>query len=156
MSKRTVELLLSAAPRLGGETREGRVFVPPGLRQAPVLDLMCSHFVLTLAARQGPRFNVRRDLNALLSLAGRHLVWPQTVLLRVREFLGRRCKATICANKNGADWNGLIIVFKADSKNRLLRLSSRCFRNAVPPSESLWSDHRRQRADDNRLFDNVC
>ena len=92
MSKRTVELLLSAAPRLGGEAREGRVFVPPGLRQAPVLDLMCSHFVLTLAARQGPRFNVRRDLNALLSLAGRHLVWPQTVLLRVREFLGRRCK----------------------------------------------------------------
>ena len=24
----------------------------------------------------------------------------------------RRCKATICADKNGADWNGLIIVFK--------------------------------------------
>ncbi|WP_137919411.1 ATP-binding protein [Hydrogenophaga sp. 2FB] len=71
---------------------EGRVFVPHGLRQAPVLDLMCSHFVLTLAARQGPRFNVRRDLNTLLSLAGRHLVWPQTVLLRLREFLQRRCK----------------------------------------------------------------
>jgi hypothetical protein len=47
---------------------EGRVFVPHGLRQAPVLDLMCSHFVLTLAARQGPRFNVRRDLNTLLSV----------------------------------------------------------------------------------------
>ncbi|MGE0349159.1 ATP-binding protein [Hydrogenophaga sp.] len=71
---------------------EGRVFVPHGLRQAPVLDLMCSHFVLILAARQGPRFNVRRDLNTLLSLAGRHLVWPQTVLLRLREFLQRRCK----------------------------------------------------------------
>ncbi|MDP3628315.1 MAG: AAA family ATPase, partial [Hydrogenophaga sp.] len=71
---------------------EGRVFVPHGLRQAPVLDLMCSHFVLTLAARQGPRFNVRRDLNTLLSLAGRHLVWPHTVLLRLREFLQRRCK----------------------------------------------------------------
>ncbi|QHE83619.1 ATP-binding protein [Hydrogenophaga sp. BPS33] len=71
---------------------EGRVFVPHGLRQAPVLDLMCSHFVLTLAARQGPRFNVRRDLNTLLSLAGRHLVWPQTVLLRLRGFLQRRCK----------------------------------------------------------------
>jgi SpoVK/Ycf46/Vps4 family AAA+-type ATPase len=76
------------APFLG----EGRVFVPHGLRQAPVLDLMCSHFVLTLAARQGPRFNVRRDLNTLLSLAGRHLVWPHTVLLRLREFLQRRCK----------------------------------------------------------------
>ncbi|WP_442905809.1 ATP-binding protein [Hydrogenophaga sp. RAC07] len=53
---------------------------------------MCSHFVLTLAARQGPRFNVRRDLNTLLSLAGRHLVWPLTVLSRLREFLERRCK----------------------------------------------------------------
>lgn len=73
-------------------TGEGRLHVPHGLRQAPVLDLMCSHFVLTLAARQGPRFNVRRDLNTLLSLAGRHLVWPHTVLQRLREFLQRRCK----------------------------------------------------------------
>ena len=71
---------------------EGRLHVPHGLRQAPVLDLMCSHFVLTLAARQGPRFNVRRDLNTLLSLAGRHLVWPHTVLQRLREFLQRRCR----------------------------------------------------------------
>ncbi|GLS16614.1 ATP-binding protein [Hydrogenophaga electricum] len=78
-------------PRLAGSL-DARVFVPPGLRQAPVLDLMCSHFVLTLAARQGPRFNVRRDLNTLLALAGRHLVWPQTVLARLREFLVRRCK----------------------------------------------------------------
>ncbi|WP_422289766.1 ATP-binding protein [Hydrogenophaga sp.] len=53
---------------------------------------MCSHFVLTLAARQGQRFNVRRDLNTLLALAGRHLVWPLTVLTRLRGFLERRCK----------------------------------------------------------------
>jgi SpoVK/Ycf46/Vps4 family AAA+-type ATPase len=64
----------------------------PGLKDAPVLDLMCSHFVLTLAAKQGGKFNVRRDLNGLLSLAGRHLVWPATALARLREFLGRRCK----------------------------------------------------------------
>ena len=102
MSKR---LLQPAGPatRSAADAREGheprttvaldaRVFVPPGLRQAPVLDLMCSHFVLSLASRQGPRFNVRRDLNTLLALAGRHLVWPLTVLQRVREFLGRRCK----------------------------------------------------------------
>ncbi|KWT64051.1 AAA ATPase, central region [Variovorax sp. WDL1] len=56
-----------------------------------MLELMCSHFVLTLAAKQGPRFNVRRDLNGLLSLTGRHLVWPLAVLQRLREFLGRRC-----------------------------------------------------------------
>lgn len=84
-------------PRSGAEARHAhspdqRVFVPPGLRQAPVLDLMCSHFVLSLAARQGPRFNVRRDLNTLLALAGRHLVWPLTVLGRLRGFLERRCK----------------------------------------------------------------
>jgi SpoVK/Ycf46/Vps4 family AAA+-type ATPase len=64
----------------------------PGLKDAPVLDLMCSHFVLTLAAKQGAKFNVRRDLNGLLSLAGRHLVWPAPALARLREFLLRRCK----------------------------------------------------------------
>lgn len=99
MSKRSVQPAIPAVrtptdPREGRMPflGEGRVFVPHGLRQAPVLDLMCSHFVLTLAARQGPRFNVRRDLNTLLSLAGRHLVWPLTVLSRLREFLERRCK----------------------------------------------------------------
>ena len=99
MSKRSVQPAVTAGrtptdPREGRTPflGEGRVFVPHGLRQAPVLDLMCSHFVLTLAARQGPRFNVRRDLNTLLSLAGRHLVWPHTVLMRLREFLERRCK----------------------------------------------------------------
>ena len=102
MSKRLLQRAAPATPalaesRLGAEPRhspatDARVFVPPGLRQAPVLDLMCSHFVLTLAARQGQRFNVRRDLNTLLALAGRHLIWPMTVLTRLREFLSRRCK----------------------------------------------------------------
>ncbi|MGE4240165.1 ATP-binding protein [Ramlibacter sp.] len=69
-----------------------QVLPSPGLKDAPVLDLMCSHFVLTLAAKQGAKFNVRRDLNGLLSLAGRHLVWPVPALERLREFLGRRCK----------------------------------------------------------------
>ena len=70
----------------------GDLLLSPGLKDAPVLDLMCSHFVLSLAARQGGKFNVRRDLNSLLSLSGRHLVWPLPALLRLREFLGRRCK----------------------------------------------------------------
>jgi len=69
-----------------------QVLPSPGLKDAPVLDLMCSHFVLTLAAKQGGKFNVRRDLNGLLSLAGRHLVWPAPALQRLREFLTRRCK----------------------------------------------------------------
>ena len=70
----------------------GDLLLSPGLKDAPVLELMCSHFVLTLAARQGGKFNVRRDLNSLLSLSGRHLVWPLPALQRLREFLGRRCK----------------------------------------------------------------
>ena len=69
-----------------------QVLPSPGLKDAPVLDLMCSHFVLTLAAKQGAKFNVRRDLNGLLSLAGRHLCWPAPALGRLREFLARRCK----------------------------------------------------------------
>jgi len=70
----------------------GPLFVSPTLGNAPALDLMCSHFVLTLATRLGPRFNLRRDLNTLLSLTGRHLVWPLTVLQRLRTFLEQRCR----------------------------------------------------------------
>jgi SpoVK/Ycf46/Vps4 family AAA+-type ATPase len=67
------------------------VFLSPGLKDAPVLDLMCSQFVLLLAAKQGSKFNVRRDLNSLLSLTGRHMAWPQHVIHNLRDFLGRRC-----------------------------------------------------------------
>ncbi|MDB5733085.1 MAG: ATPase [Variovorax sp.] len=76
---------------MAAATVRGQALTSPGLKEAPVLELMCSHFVLTLAAQQGPRFNVRRDLNGLLSLTGRHLVWPASVLQRLREFLARRC-----------------------------------------------------------------
>ncbi len=77
--------------RLPGDRSGAPVFASPGLQNAPVLDLMCSHFVLTLAARRGSNFNVRRDLNSVVGLTGRHLVWPAPALRRLREFLGRRC-----------------------------------------------------------------
>ena len=77
--------------RLLNDRSGGLVFASPGLKDAPVLDLMCSHFVLTLAARRGSSFNVRRDLNSVVGLTGRHLVWPAPILRRLREFLGRRC-----------------------------------------------------------------
>ena len=78
--------------RLVFDPANAQLVPSPGLKASPVLDLMCSHFVLTLVARQGHKFNVRRDLNSLLAMAGRHLVWPQPVLLRLREFLNWRCK----------------------------------------------------------------
>ena len=66
--------------------------VSPGLSESPVLDLMCSHFVLTLTVRHANRFNPRRDLSGLLALTARHLVWPSPVLARVRGYLARRCQ----------------------------------------------------------------
>ncbi|MFO1271295.1 MAG: AAA family ATPase [Rubrivivax sp.] len=71
---------------------EARAVLSPGLNEAPVLDTLCSHFVLTLTLRQAGRFNLRRDWNSLLSLTGRHLVWPLPVLGRLRAFLNQRCK----------------------------------------------------------------
>lgn len=79
------------AKRLLYQPLAGHLIPSPGLLDAPVMDLMCSHFVLTLAARQGASFNVRRDFNGIVGLAGRHLVWPVSVLARLREFLTRRC-----------------------------------------------------------------
>ncbi len=69
-----------------------RWLLSPGLNEAPVLDRLCTHFVLTLTLRQAGRFNLRRDCNSLLGLTGRHLVWPASVLGRMRGFLKQRCK----------------------------------------------------------------
>jgi len=77
--------------RLIPDRSNGQILISPGLKEAPVLDLMCSHFVLTLVAHLGGGFNARRDLNGVIALAGRHLVWPAPVLGRLREFLARRC-----------------------------------------------------------------
>ncbi len=71
---------------------DSRCLLSPGLAEAPVMDTLCSHFVLTLTLHQAGRFNLRRDWNSLLSLVGRHLVWPVPVLARVRGFLQQRCK----------------------------------------------------------------
>jgi SpoVK/Ycf46/Vps4 family AAA+-type ATPase len=71
---------------------DSRLILSPGLTEAPVLDRMCSQFVLSLTMRNVARFNPRRDWNSLLSLTGRHLVWPGSVLARLRVFLNTRCR----------------------------------------------------------------
>ena len=78
---------------------EPRHLLSPGMSEAPVMDVLCSHFVLTLTLRQAGRFNLRRDWNSLLSLVGRHLVWPAPVLTRLRSYLKVRCKGN-------AHWKG--------------------------------------------------
>ncbi len=77
--------------RLTIDKAYGPLLASPGLRDAPVLDLMCSHFVLTLVSHMGGAFNARRDLHGVIDLAGRHLVWPQPVLQRLRDYLAWRC-----------------------------------------------------------------
>ncbi len=77
--------------RLLIDKMNGPLLASPGLREAPVLDLMCSHFVLTLVSRMGGAFSARRDLHGVIELAGRHLVWPLPVLQRLRDYLARRC-----------------------------------------------------------------
>ena len=79
--------------RIAQESRTGQIMLPPGLLSAPVLDLMCTHFVLTLTQQQGAQFNLKRDLTGLLPLCGRHLVWPVSVLHRLRRWLGQRAPA---------------------------------------------------------------
>jgi len=78
---------------MGKSTIGARAVLSPGLKEAPVLDRMCSQFVLTLTMRHAGRFNLRRDWNSLLSLTGRHLVWPSSVLARLRSFLNQRCRS---------------------------------------------------------------
>ena len=77
---------------MGKSLTDARLLLSPGLKDAPVLDRMCSQFVLTLTTHNAGRFNLRRDWNSLLSLTGKHLVWPGSALTRLREFLAMRCK----------------------------------------------------------------
>jgi len=74
------------------KVHDERWVLSPGLADAAVLDLLGTHFVLTLTLKQPGRFNLRRDCNSLLGLTGRHLVWPVAVLTRLRAFLTQRCK----------------------------------------------------------------
>jgi SpoVK/Ycf46/Vps4 family AAA+-type ATPase len=68
-----------------------QLVLSPGLSTAPVLDRMCSQFLLTLTLAQAGRVNLRREWTALLGMTGRHLVWPPAILHRLRSFLLRRC-----------------------------------------------------------------
>jgi SpoVK/Ycf46/Vps4 family AAA+-type ATPase len=77
---------------MGKFSLDAEFFLSPGLLEAPVLDRLCSQFVLTLTLRNTGRFNLRRDWGGLLALTGKHLVWPASVLARVRAFLNLRCK----------------------------------------------------------------
>src|SRR5690606_28203355 len=59
--------------------------------EAGPLEMLSARFALQALLSLGPRFNLRRDINNVVVLAGRYFVWPEPVLARLRDFLGRRC-----------------------------------------------------------------
>jgi SpoVK/Ycf46/Vps4 family AAA+-type ATPase len=64
---------------------------PPALEHATPLDLMCARFALRTVLALGPRFNLRRDINNVVTLTGRWLVWPRATLARLQVYVSRRC-----------------------------------------------------------------
>ena len=64
---------------------------PPALEHATALDLMCARFALRTVLALGPRFNLRRDINNVVTLTGRWLVWPRATFARLQAYVARRC-----------------------------------------------------------------
>ncbi|MFT4101806.1 MAG: ATP-binding protein [Burkholderiaceae bacterium] len=90
----------------------------PAFEFAGPLDLLCARFALKTILTLGAKFNLRRDVNNVVTLTGRYLVWPEPILVKLRDFLVRRCAdapAWADAGKLNIDdfmvrygtWNGL-------------------------------------------------
>jgi SpoVK/Ycf46/Vps4 family AAA+-type ATPase len=67
------------------------VLEPLALEHATALDLMCARFALRTVLALGPRFNLRRDINNVVTLAGRWLLWPSGTFVRLQTYVARRC-----------------------------------------------------------------
>ena len=63
----------------------------PHAHLAAPVDRLSSLFALKLVLSLGPKFNLRRDINDVMTLAARHLVWPVSIAQKVQKFLGHRC-----------------------------------------------------------------
>jgi SpoVK/Ycf46/Vps4 family AAA+-type ATPase len=63
----------------------------PHAHLAAPVDRLSSLFALKLVLTLGPKFNLRRDINDVMTLAARHLVWPVSIAQKVQKFLSHRC-----------------------------------------------------------------
>ena len=91
---------------------ESRCLLSPGLAQAPVMDVLCSHFVLTLTLRQAGRFNPRRDWNSLLALRRMRSCVDGSVMViyppkTKRYLLGGRRRARLRGTSRRGDYADL-------------------------------------------------
>lgn len=62
-----------------------------GAGATSALDWMCAHFALRVVCALGPRFNLRSNINDVLTVSAQELAWPFGVVLRVQRFLAARC-----------------------------------------------------------------
>lgn len=65
--------------------------VSPHAHLAAPTDRLSALLALKLVLSLGPKFNLRRDINDVMTLAARHLVWPVSIAQKVQKFLGHRC-----------------------------------------------------------------
>ncbi|WP_111518074.1 AAA family ATPase [Cupriavidus phytorum] len=63
----------------------------PGASSSSALDWMCAQFALRVVCALGPRFNLRSNINDVLTVSAQEMVWPYGVVLRVQRFLAARC-----------------------------------------------------------------
>lgn len=68
-----------------------RLHSSPTFEFVPPMDLQCVRFALKTILTLGPKFNLRRDINNVVTLTGRALLWPEPILLKIKDFLSRRC-----------------------------------------------------------------
>ncbi len=74
------------------EFNDGSVWiVSPHAHLAVPADRLSSLLALRLVLSLGPKFNLRRDINDVMTLTARHLVWPVSVAQKVQKFLSNRC-----------------------------------------------------------------
>jgi SpoVK/Ycf46/Vps4 family AAA+-type ATPase len=84
---RTDRTVVDRTERLEGD----KVYASTAFEFAAPLDLLCARFALKTILQLGPKFNLRRDINNVVTLGGRYFAWPEPVLLRLKDFLSKRC-----------------------------------------------------------------
>jgi SpoVK/Ycf46/Vps4 family AAA+-type ATPase len=63
----------------------------PHAHLATPIDQLSSLLALRLVVSLGAKFNLRRDINDVMTLTARHLVWPVSIAQKVQKFLAHRC-----------------------------------------------------------------
>ncbi len=73
------------------EHTEETVLAAPQASFGTPIDRLSTLFALRLVLTLGPKFNLRRDINDVMTLTARHLYWPVSIAQKVQKFLASRC-----------------------------------------------------------------